>query len=56
VVEAAGVEPASENTVNRELSCFFRFAFVSWLALGTDEDAPTTSLIDLVIAVQTEQL
>jgi len=24
MVEAAGVEPASEKTVNRELSCFFR--------------------------------
>ena len=24
MVEAAGVEPASETTVNRELSCFFR--------------------------------
>ena len=54
MVEAAGVEPASENTVNRELSCFFRFAFVSWRALGTDKDAPTTSLIDLVLGVQTE--
>jgi len=56
MVEAVGVEPTSENTVNRELSCFFRFAFVSWRALGTDKDAPTTSLIDLALGVQTELL
>jgi hypothetical protein len=56
VVEAAGVEPASEKTSNRELSCFFRIIFVSSSALRTDEDATTTSLIDLVIAVQAEQL
>ena len=29
VVEAAGVEPASENTVNREHSCFSRIVFIS---------------------------
>jgi len=56
MVEAAGVEPASEKTVNRELSCFSRFIFVSSVALRTGEDATPTSLIDLVIAVQTEQL
>jgi len=56
LVEAAGVEPASEKANNREHSCFFRFIFVSSSTLRTDEDAPTTSLIDLVIAVQTEQL
>jgi len=55
LVEAAGVEPASEKTSNRELSCFFRIIFVSSSALRTDEDATTTSLIDLVIAVQAEQ-
>ena len=55
-MEAVGVEPTSENTVNRELSCFFRFAFVSWRALGTDKDARATSLIDLVLSVQTEPL
>jgi hypothetical protein len=54
-VEAGRIELPSEKTNNRERSCFFRFAFVSWRALGTDEDAPTTSLIDLVIAVQAEQ-
>jgi hypothetical protein len=29
MVEAVGVEPTSEKTVNREPSCFFLFAFVS---------------------------
>jgi hypothetical protein len=29
LVEAAGVEPASETTDNREHSCFSTFAFVS---------------------------
>jgi hypothetical protein len=56
MVEAVGVEPTSETTVNRELSCFFRFAFVSWRTLGTDKDASTTSLIDLALGVQTELL
>jgi len=56
MVEAAGVEPASEKTFNRELSCFFRFIFVSSSALRTDEDATTTSLIDLAIPAQTEQV
>jgi hypothetical protein len=55
MVEAAGVEPASETTFNREHSCFSRFIFVSSPALGTGEDATATSLIDLVIAVQAEQ-
>ena len=55
MVEAAGVEPASETTVNRELSCFFRIIFVSSSALRTDEDATTTSLIDLVRPAQAEQ-
>jgi hypothetical protein len=56
MVEAVGVEPTSETTVNRERSCFFRFAFVSWRTLGTDKDASTTSLIDLTRGVQTELL
>ena len=56
MVEAAGVEPASEKTSNRELSCFFRFIFVSSSALRTDEDAPATSLIDLAIPAQAEQV
>ena len=56
MVEAVGVEPTSEKTSNREHSCFFRFIFVSSTTLRTDEDAASTSLIDLVIAVQAEQL
>jgi len=55
MVEAAGVEPASETTFNRELSCFSAFLFVSSPTLRTGEDAAATSLIDLVIAVQAEQ-
>ena len=55
LVEAAGVEPASEKTSNREHSCFFRFIFVSSSTLRTDEDAATTSLINLVRPAQTEQ-
>ena len=55
VVEAAGVEPASETTFNREHSCFSAFSFVSSSSLGTGEETMTTSLIDLVIAVQAEQ-
>ena len=56
MVEAAGVEPASEIEVNREHSCFFQFIFVSSPALRTDEDATATSLINLVVGVQTEHL
>ena len=56
MVEAAGVEPASETTFDKERSCFSQVHFVSSPALRTGEDAPTTSLIDLVIAVQAEQL
>jgi hypothetical protein len=29
LVEAVGVEPTSETTIDREPSCFFQFAFVS---------------------------
>ena len=55
MVEAVGVEPTSEKTSNRELSCFFTFIFVSSSTLRTDEDAATTSLINLVRPAQTEQ-
>jgi hypothetical protein len=55
MVEAAGVEPASERASNREPSCFFQFIFVSSSTLRTDKDAATTSLISLVFAAQTEQ-
>ena len=37
VVEAAGVEPASEIAVSQECSCFARFHLVSSLALRTDK-------------------
>ncbi len=55
MVEAAGVEPASETTFNRELSCFSTFIFVSSVPLGTGEDVTPTSLIDLVPSAQAEQ-
>jgi hypothetical protein len=55
MVEAVGVEPTSEKTFNREHSCFFTFIFVSSSALRTDEDATTTSLINLIRPAQTEQ-
>ena len=55
MVEAVGVEPTSEKTSNREHSCFFTFIFVSSSALRTDEDATTTSLINLIRPAQTEQ-
>ncbi len=55
MVEAAGVEPASETTFNRELSCFSTFVFVSSSTLRTGEDAATTSLIGLVPSAQAEQ-
>ena len=56
LVEAAGVEPASETAFNREHSCFSAFHFVSSSTLRTGEDTATTSLIDLVRSAQTEQL
>jgi len=55
MVEAAGVEPASETTFNRELSCFSAFIFVSSSTLGTGEETLTTSLIDLTHSAQAEQ-
>jgi len=54
VVEAVGVEPTSEETNNREHSCFSRIIFVSWRLLRTGEDVTTTSLIDLVLGAQAE--
>ena len=56
MVEAVGVEPTSETTFNRELSCFSTFIFVSSSTLGTGEETLTTSLIDLVPSAQAEQL
>ena len=55
-MEAVGVEPTSETTVNRELSCFSTFVFVSSSTLGTGEETLTTSLIDLVLSAQTGQI
>jgi hypothetical protein len=37
LVEAAGVEPASEIAVSQERSCFVRFRMFSPLALRTDK-------------------
>ena len=37
MVEAAGVEPASEIAVSQESSCFVRFLLVSPPALRTDK-------------------
>jgi hypothetical protein len=55
MVEAVGVEPTSEKTSNRELSCFSTFIFVSPVPLRTGEDASPTSLIDLIPSAQAEQ-
>ena len=55
MVEAAGVEPASETANSRELSCFSRVHLISSRALRTGEDVRVTSLIDLIRAAQTEQ-
>ena len=47
MVEAAGVEPASEIAVSQECSCFVRFHFgFAWDA-QSGQDAPETSPIDL---------
>ena len=56
MVEAVGVEPTSETTDNREHSCFFRFQFVSYLAVRTDKEGPGTSPIDLVRGVRAERV
>ena len=56
MVEAVGVEPTSEKTFNREHSCFSTFIFISSSPLGTGEETTTTSLIDLVLSAQTEQI
>jgi hypothetical protein len=56
LVEAGRIELPSATADNREHSCFFAFYFVSSSPLRTDEDAATTSLIDLALGVQTELL
>jgi hypothetical protein len=48
--------PRPKLPTTESFHAFSRFIFVSSPALRTDEDATATSLIDLVIAVQTEQL
>ncbi len=55
-MEAVGVEPTSEITDSREHSCFFTFNFVSYPALGTDEEARGTSPIDLILGVRAERV
>jgi len=55
MVEAAGVEPASETTSTESVHAFPRSFFISSSTLGTGEDAATTSLIDLACSAQTEQ-
>ena len=56
MVEAVGVEPTSETTNSRERSCFFSFDFVSYPALGTDEEVQDTSPIDLILGVRAERV
>jgi hypothetical protein len=48
LVEAGRIELPSEETNDREHSCFSTFIFVSSESLRTGEDAKPTSLIDLV--------
>ena len=48
--------PRPKLLTTESFHAFSRFIFVSSPTLRTDEDAAATSLIDLVIAVQTEQL
>jgi len=45
MVEAAGVEPASEIAVSRENPCCVRFDWVSLATLKNGQDAPKTSPI-----------
>ena len=47
-MEAGRIELPSEETNDREHSCFSTFIFVSSASLRTGEDAKPTSLIDLV--------
>ncbi len=56
MVEAAGVEPASEIAVSRESPCCVRFDWVRSATLKNGQDAPETSPIDLASAARTEPL
>ena len=48
--------PRPKKLSTESIHAFPGFIFVSSVSLRTGEDAPPTSLIDLVIAVQAEQL
>jgi hypothetical protein len=50
------LNPRPKLPTAESFHAFSLFIFVSSPELRTDEDAPATSLIDLVIAVQAEQL
>ena len=54
MVEAAGVEPASEIIVSQESSCFVRFPLGFAADAQNGQDAPETSPIDLALAARTE--
>ena len=54
MVEAAGVEPASEIVVSQECSCFVRFRFGFAGDAQNGQDAPKASPIDLASAARTE--
>jgi len=56
MVEAAGVEPASEIVVSQECSCFFRFPLGFAGGAQNGQDAPKASPIDLAWAARTEPL
>ncbi len=48
--------PRPKLLTTESFHAFSKFIFVSSPALRTDEDAPATSLIDLIPSAQTEQL
>ena len=54
LVEAAGVEPASEIAVSQECSCFVRFVFGFAPGTQNGQDVPVASPIDLASAARTE--
>ena len=56
MVEAAGVEPASEIAVSQESSCFVRFLFGFAPDAQNGQDAAEASPIDLAWAARTEPL
>ena len=56
LVEAAGVEPASEKTSSKEHSCFSQIQFVSYQALGMGKETHGTFSIDLIRGVLAERV